>query len=95
MTQVPDPKELQAADRQRLEFLEVVSNAISRRSEILQLCYGARDPDEAVAAIARLLDVSEQAALAVTDLQFRRLTESARLAIDAQVRDIRERLRDQ
>ena len=94
MTYVPDPAEVRAADRERLAVYEAVSSAISRREEVLRVCYGARNGDEAVAAIARLFDLSDQAARAVMDLQFRRLTQSDRGAINDQIREMRQRLQE-
>lgn len=91
MAAMPDPTELEA-DRQRLEFLEAISRAISRRSEVLEVCYNARGPEQAVAAVAQMLEIPERLAMAVTDMQFRRLAESARSAIDAEQSEIRGRL---
>lgn len=93
MTPFSDSVEVLAAEQHRVEIYEAVSSAISHRSEVLQACYEARDSDEARAVIAQLLGVSDAAAQAVLDLQFRRLSEAERGAIDAQVQEMRERLR--
>lgn len=88
----PDTAELRMADERRLEFLEAVDVAIARRSEVLQICYEAKTPESAVVAVAALLDLPEALAQAVTDMQFRRLTVSARKALDSERLAIRQRL---
>ncbi|HEY9290912.1 MAG TPA: hypothetical protein VIP98_06510 [Microlunatus sp.] len=88
----PDAAELRRADEERLEFLEAVGVAMARRSEVLQACYEAESPESGVAVVAVMLALPEHLARAVTDMQFRRLTMSARAALEVEQRAIRERL---
>jgi DNA gyrase/topoisomerase IV subunit A len=83
-------------DRQSLTWREAVIaglvTAVDRRSEVVELLADADDAAAATAGLQRLLGIDETAAVAVLDLQFRRLTNRDRQLLRAELEDIRSKL---
>lgn len=71
----------------QLAVLDAVLLAASRREEVLAAVAGARDADEARQSIAHLLDVTNDAALAVVEVRLVRFSqrEVARLAAEREL----------
>lgn len=67
------------AQRERLGFLTAVVRAQERRDDVVAVLAAATTDEEAQAAVVALLDLEQPVhALAVLDLQLRRLTEHSR-----------------
>ena len=90
----PRDREIERADRERLDMLDAIAAAIERRADVLSACFNAANAEDARSAIADMLAIPERHARAVTDLQFWRLTGETRRRIDKQREDIRSRLAD-
>lgn len=76
-----DPGDDNAGDwqRERLGFLTAVVRAQDRRDEVVAVLAAASSDEEAQAAVVALLDLEQPVhAIAVLDMQMRRLTEQSR-----------------
>lgn len=76
-------------ERQSLAIYETLVVAMERRREVFDLIEGSSDPDDAIAGLQRLLQVSEVHARAILDQQLRRFTVRDRVRLVEE----RERLR--
>ncbi len=95
MSQFREPlseEQQQGKLRARLSVLDAYLLAAERRAEVIDAAAEARDPDEARRSIARLLDITENAADAVVELRLRQFNQSAAADIRAENQDIRGRL---
>ncbi len=77
---------------QRLEVLDAIVAAIERRDEVHEAIASSPSADQARARLVALLGVSDVGAVAVLDLQWRRLAELERTRIITERDDIRRRL---
>lgn len=78
--------------RAQLEILEAVLSATDRRREVFDLVENAADTNDAADQLAALLGVSRDGAVAVLDMQLRRLTVTERERIRTWVDDQRRTL---
>ena len=80
----------------RLQLLDALCAAQDRRTEVMAEVAASQDVDEAVARIARLLDLTdEQAANAVLDRQVRSFTVQERERVEAVRAEVRAQLEAQ
>ena len=77
---------------QRLEILDAVVAAIDRRIDVLETIASSPSADEARVRVCALLGVSEVAATAILDLQWRRFAQSERRRIAEECAEFRRRL---
>lgn len=75
-------------------LLEALCTALDRRREVLELLATATDPDDALEGLQEKLGLEYAGALAVLDLQLRRLTSSERDRIAAELAEATTRLRE-
>ena len=78
--------------RLRLSVLEAYLLAAERRADVMDVVAEARDQDEARRSVARLLDISEDAASGVLDLRLRRFTQTGVAEVRSESEDIRDLL---
>ena len=89
------PSEEQRA-RLRLTVLDAYFLAAERRAEVMEAVAEARDGDEARRSVARLLDITDDAALGVLELRLLRFSQSEMAAARAErevVRGLLDRAR--
>ena len=79
---VPPSEEQKRRLRLRLSVLDAYLLAAERRADVMDVVAEARDQDEARRSVARLLDISEDAASGVLDLRLRRFTQTGSQRFD-------------
>lgn len=77
---------------ERLEYLDAFAAAIDRRTEVFEAIAASPSADDARTTIADLLGISDSGAVAVLDLQWRRLAELERGRIFQERDDLRRTL---
>ncbi|MCH9642760.1 MAG: GNAT family N-acetyltransferase [Actinomycetia bacterium] len=77
---------------ERRAIADTIVHALQRRHAVLDAVVGSEDYDDALEAIAELLDTSAEAAEAVLTLSFDRLTKAARRRIAAGLENLGEEL---
>jgi DNA gyrase subunit A len=93
-----DPKltadvELRNARYQSVIY-EAIAVAMSDPHTVLEMVLMASDPAAATRALQERFDISEPQALAVLDMQFRRVTAADRAKIEQRRQELAERVRD-
>jgi DNA gyrase subunit A len=91
-TDRPGDAEEQRLWSQRLEVLDAIVAAIDRRDEVHTVIVSSPSAEQARTRLVALLGVSEVGAVAILDLQWRRLAELERTRIVAERDEIRSRL---
>jgi GNAT superfamily N-acetyltransferase len=76
----------------RREITDALLTALDRRHEVLDAIVDAEDTDDAVTAVAELLDTSQRGAEAVIGLSFNRLTKDSRRQIAAELDNLNSQL---
>ena len=89
---LPDPDDIQAIARHRLEILEAYALVMERRDEFVGLVGSAASADDARAQLQERFSFTDVQALAVLDLQVRRFARFERSRILDECAELRSRL---
>lgn len=80
--------------RTQIKIYEALVAALDRRQEVFDVLASAEDPDRARSRLQELLEVDEEAAQSVMDMQLRRLPASERERIVAALGERRATLQE-
>ena len=80
--------------RYQSQIYEAVAVAIGDPHRVLEIVLSASDSDAATRALQERYDLTEPQALAVLDMQFRRVTAADREQIEQRRQELAERVRD-
>lgn len=88
----PDVEEQVRSLREYLAIYEALVAAQDRRREVFDVVESAQNTDVAIAALSNLLGIGGTGALAVMDMQLRRLTVDERSKIRERCDEVRRQL---
>ena len=88
------PEQRLRAAREREHVVSAIARGLSEWRDVLELIAASKSPDEAQHAVMNAFDFTRVQAMAVMDVQFRRITQSDRDRVAAELVQVRREIEE-